>query len=431
MSRSEELHARAVRVMPGGVSSDYRHDQTPTFYARGEGSRLTDVDGHEVIDYVLGMGPNILGHAPATVTSAVERSLREGQLYAGQHPREVELAEVLTELIPCAEKVRFLTTGTEATAMAVRLARAATSRPMIVKFEGHYHGWLEPLMVGCHLPFFSSVPGRSRLEVGGLDPEALKSTVVIPWNDPEAVEAVLDSRGAEIAAVIMEPAMCNAAVIPPAPGYLERVRQACDRSGTILIFDEVITGFRLGLSGAQGRFGVIPDLAVFAKAMGGGFPIACVAGRAAVMDFLDDPRVARDRVRPMNGGTFNAFVPSVAASLATVAELRRPGVFAAMEQMGSTLQHELGEMLHGLGIEHTIQGYGGAFWLDFGPVAPRSHADVRALDRSRYRAFVPLLEEEGVRVHLRGVWYLSTAHSRADIDATVAAARRAALRLPI
>jgi glutamate-1-semialdehyde 2,1-aminomutase len=224
--------------------------------------------------------------------------------------------------------------------------------------------------------------------------------------------------------------MVNAAVIPPAPGYLERVRLACSRSGTVLIFDEVITGFRLGLSGAQGRFGVVPDLAVFAKAMGGGFPIACVAGRAAVMDFLGDPRVVRDVVRPMNGGTFNAFVPSVAASLATVAELRRPGVFPALEQMGSVLQRDLSDMLRGLGIEHTVQGYGGAFWLDLGTTAPRSHADVRALDRSRYRAFVPLLEEEGVRVHLRGVWYLSTAHSKADIDATVAAARRAVLRLP-
>ena len=430
MSRSDELHARAVQVIPGGVSSDYRHDQTPTFYARGAGSRLVDVDGHEVIDYVLGMGPDILGHAPVPVIGAVQDSLRDGQVYAGQHPREVELAELLVALIPCAERVRFLTSGTEATAMAVRLARGATGRPLIVKFEGHYHGWLEPLMVGCHLPFFSDEPGRSRLEVGGLDPEALKHTVVLPWNDPQAVEELLASRGAEVAAVVMEPAMVNAAVIPPAPGYLERVRAACDETGSLLIFDEVITGFRLGLAGAQGRFGVAPDIAVFAKAMGGGFPIAAVVGRAAVMDQLGDPRVLRDQVRPMNGGTFNAFVPSVAASLATIGELRRPGVFTALEQTGEALQQGLAELLRGLGIEHTIQGYGAAFWLDFGSTAPRSHADVRALDRSRYRAFVPLLDQEGVRVHLRGVWYLSTAHSDADVDATLAAVGRAVRRLP-
>src|SRR6266404_4090340 len=286
-AKSIELYDRTRRHLAGGVSSNVRYASTPVplFFARGEGARLHDVDGNVHIDYVLGNGPVILGHAPRLVIEAVAASLGEGQLFAAQHPRETELAERLCRLLPSTEVVRFATSGTEAVLMAMRLARAFTGRTKIVKFEGHYHGW------------------RAK---------------------------AFDRNKGETAAVIMEPVMVNGGAIPPLPGYLHGVRDLCHTHGALFICDEVITGFRVGLGGAQARFGISADLSVYAKAVAAGFPLAMVAGRRDVMDTLLDKGV-------MHGGTYNGNVQSMAAALAALDELERDdgAVYRALEQRGT------------------------------------------------------------------------------------------------
>lgn len=427
---SQDLYERALRVMPKGVSTDYRHGTTPTYWQWGRGSRLRDIDGREQIDYMLGLGPHILGHAAEPVVAAVATSLADGQLYAGQHPRELELAELLCSLLPCAERVRFLMTGTEAVALTIRLARAATGRSLIVKFEGHYHGWQDGIFVGSHPGYFSrGYPEQQHKwpESGGQPESAYSQVALLPWNDPDALEAFFTAHGHEVAGVIMEPAMCNSAVIEPKPDYLAKVRRLCDRAGSVLIFDEVITGFRVALNGAQGHYGVTPDLAAFAKALGGGFPIACVAGSAPLMDLLGDPRVSRDHPLPMSGGTFNSFVPSVVASLATLGVLRRPETFENLNALGRTLMSGIDTALAEAGVPHIVQGFPTAFYVDLNTSGPLSVRDVVAADHRPYHAFVARLEQLGVRTHPRGVWYLSTAHSEADIAETIDAVRRAAV----
>lgn len=427
---SEDLYMRALRVMPSGVSTDYRHGTTPTYWQWGHGSHLRDIDGKEQIDYVLGLGPHILGHAPEPVVRAVAASLADGQLFAGQHPRELELAELICRLVPSAERVRFLMSGTEAVALTIRLARAATGRPLIVKFEGHYHGWQDGIFVGSHPGYFSrGYPDQDAKwpESGGQLPSTYANVILLPWNDPDILEAFLAQRGNEVAGVIMEPAMCNSAVIEPNAGYLNSVREACDRAGCLLIFDEVITGFRVGLTGAQGRYGVTPDLTAFAKALGGGFPIACVAGRGGIMDLLGDPRVPRDTPLPMSGGTFNSFVPSIVASLATLDILQQRETYDRLTRLGTRLMEGIDRVLYDSGLPHVVQGFPTAFYVDFNARAPVSVRDVVALDHASYRTFVERLASNGVRVHPRGVWYLSTAHTDEDISQTIDAVRQSVM----
>ena len=424
---SEDLSARALRVIPAGVSTDYRHGTTPRYWASARGSRMRDVDGNEYVDYMLGLGPHILGHAAEPVVRAVAESLADGQLYAGQHPQELELAELICAVIPSAERVRFLMTGTEAVAIALRLARAATGRPLIVKFEGHYHGWQDGTFVGSHPGYFArGYPDQDAKwpESGGQLPSSYENIILLPWNDLQAIEEFFASRGQDVAAVIMEAAMCNSAVIEPQPGYLQAVREACNRAGCLLIFDEVITGFRLGLRGAQGHYGVNPDLTTFAKAMGGGFPISCLVGRADLMDLLGDPRVPREHPLPMHGGTFNSLVPCVAASLATLDVLQRPETYEHLERVGGLLMQGMDEVLTEVGVPHIIQGFPAAFYVDFNDVAPVSVRDVVAQDHTSYKAFVARLEDNGVRVHPRGVWYLSTAHTEEDVAQTLDVVRK-------
>ena len=425
-SDSDSLHARALKVIPAGVSTDYRHGTTPTYWASARGSRMRDVEGNEYIDYLLGLGPHILGHAPEDVVRAVAASLSDGQLFAGQHPRELELAEQICSLIPSAERVRFLMTGTEAVALALRLARAATGRSLIVKFEGHYHGWQDGIFVGSHPGYYGrGYPGQDAKwpESGGQVPGAYESVILLPWNDAAALESFLSEHPSEVAGIIMEPVMCNSAVIEPAEGYLAAVREACDRYGAILIFDEIITGFRVGLTGAQGHYQVEPDLTTFGKALGGGFPISCVVGRASVMDLLGDPRVTRERPLPMHGGTFNSNVPAVVASLAALEILQRAETYPYLDRLGKTLMAGLDGLLSEADVPHVVQGFPAAFYVDFNDSAPRSLRDIVSHDHRAYHAFVRDLKTRGVLTHPRGVWYLSTAHTEDDIERTLEACR--------
>src|SRR5476651_2289648 len=311
-AKSIALYERTRKTLAGGVSSNVRYAATPVplFFERGEGARLYDIDGNVHIDYVLGNGPAILGHAPKAVIDAVAASLGEGQVFAAQHPRETELAERLVRVLPSAEVVRFATSGTEAVLMAMRLARAFTGRTKILKFEGHYHGWSDQAYISARPPLNEAGPADAPVPVAGspgMPPSVLDDVVVCGWNDLDRLRSAFDRHDGEIAAVIMEPVMVNGGAIPPGDGYLKGVRDLCKEKGALFICDEVITGFRVGLRGAMAHFGVTADLAIYAKAVAAGFPLAMVAGRRDVMD----PRMARG---VMLGGTYNGTAQSMAAS---------------------------------------------------------------------------------------------------------------------
>ncbi|MFA7665685.1 MAG: aminotransferase class III-fold pyridoxal phosphate-dependent enzyme [Burkholderiaceae bacterium] len=383
--------AEAGRRLPGGVSSNFRYGiaPTPLVFERADGPWLFDIDGNRLIDYYLGMGPMILGHTPPAVLDAVREQLGRGILYGGQSRLEARAAELFCELVPCAEKLRFTSSGSEAVQAALALARAATGRHTVIDFEGHYHGWIPA--------------GEVEL---------------LCWNDLAALETRL-ARG-DVAAVIMEPAMCNAGAIHPAPGYLEGARAACSRHGTLLVFDEVITGFRLAPGGAQQLFGVTPDLATFGKCVASGFPVAAVAGRADLLDLFVSGNA-------LHGGTYNANPASMAAALATLQALADGSVLQSIAPRGERLMQGLGQALREAGITAVVAGFPQIFHVGFGLTEPaRDHRDLARLDRARYVRFCCELLARRVRALERGAWFLSAVHDDAVIEATIDAAFEAA-----
>jgi len=389
---SKRRIAAASRFIPGGVSSNFRHgiSPTPLVFERADGPWLFDVDGNRLVDYYLGMGPMILGHNPEPVRRAVAEQLERGILYGGQSVVEAEAAELFCSLVPCAQKLRFASSGSEAVQAALTLARAATGRRVVVDFHGHYHGWIPPADVE-----------------------------LLTWNDLAAVEARL--AAADVAAVIMEPAMCNAGAILPAPGYLEGVRAACTRHGTVLIFDEVITGFRVAPGGAQQLFGVTPDLATFGKCVANGFPVAAVAGRADLLDLFVSGAA-------LHGGTYNANPISMAAALATMRALADGSALRAIEPHGRRLMRGIDSALREAGIPAVVTGFPQIFHVAFGLAEPaRDHRDLARVDRARYVRFCGELLARRVRALERGAWFLSTAHDAAVIDETLGAVAEAAL----
>jgi glutamate-1-semialdehyde 2,1-aminomutase len=368
------------------------------------------------------MGPNILGHAPEPVVRAVADSLSQGQLYAGQHRSEALLARRVQEIVPCAELVRFGVAGSEMDQAALRLARAYTGRSKIVKFEGHYHGWFDTILVSVAPPLDKAGPEDAPvpyLPSTGQSVLAAGDVAVLPWNNLDAVRRYLEAHATETAALIMEPILCNTGVILPRPGYLEGVRELCDRHGVVLIFDEVITGFRVALSGAQGRLGVTPDLAVFAKALAGGFPIGAVAGKRKIMELTGNGSV-------LHGGSFNGHTASIAAGLATLDELSREGVYELMEARGDALMDGLRQVAHRAGIPFLVQGLGTAFNTAFtDQPAVVDYRSYVGCDLDKQKRFGHALQEVGIRPTSRGTWFLSTAHTDADIEETLHGAERA------
>jgi glutamate-1-semialdehyde 2,1-aminomutase len=415
-SRSREAMAEAGQYLAGGVNSNFRAgvQPTPLVFARGEGAYLVDIDGNRLIDYYLAMGPIILGHDPAPVIAAVERQLRNGILFAGQTEIEFEAARLFCELVPCAERVRFGSSGSEVVQAALRLARAATGRSTVIRFEGHYHGWFDnilwsyapsPEQCGSadHPARVAGSPGQDSL--------AGEHTEVMVWNDAERLVARLE-RG-DVAAVIMEPAMCNTSAIAPQGGYLEAVRAACTRTGTILIFDEVITGFRLAAGGAQEKFGVTPDLATFGKALANGFPVAAVAGRGDLIDLFHTAKVA-------HGGTYNAHPVCMAATVATLRELAKGEVFSLIERRGRRLMDGIAQLMQDHQEIGRVQGFPGIFHVAFGSSEPAtSYRDSFKADKARYVRFTTAMVERGVRALERGAWFLSAAHDDEVIDRTL------------
>jgi glutamate-1-semialdehyde 2,1-aminomutase len=403
----------ASRRIPGGVSSNFRHGiaPTPLVFERAEGPWLFDVDGNRLIDYYLGMGPMILGHSPEAVRQAVVAQLERGVLYGGQNLLEAQAAELFCELVPCAEKLRFASSGSEAVQAALTLARAATGRRIVIDFESHYHGWIAPSRSAGSVV----AANGGRAQSGSATASGVE---LLTWNDLAMLEARL-AHG-DVAAVIMEPAMCNAGAIAPVPGYLEGVRAACSRYGTVLIFDEVITGFRVAPGGAQQLFGVTPDLATFGKCVANGFPVAVVAGRADLLDLFASGAA-------LHGGTYNANPVSMAATIATLEALADGKVLKAIEPLGQRLMKGIDEALRGAGIPAVVTGFPQIFHVGFGLTEPaRDHHGLARIDRARYVRFCCELLTRRVRALERGAWFLSAAHDESVIDETIDAVRGAA-----
>ena len=425
--KSKALYDAGREVLAGGVSSNFRYggygeSPVPLYYAKGEGSRLIDVDGNEYIDYALANGPTILGHAPKPVLDAVAQSLSLGQLFAGQTEAEANLARQLVDIIPCAELIRFASSGTEAVQAVIRLARAYTGRRKVIKFEGHYHGWADNIFASVNPSPNEAGPAGEPVPVGqtpGQPDNVLDDLIVLPWNNLELFAHTLSQRGDDIAGVIMEPIMCNTGTIAPRPGYLEGVRELTQKNDIVLIFDEVITGFRVGLTGAQGHLGITPDLAVFAKAVAAGFPLAVIAGRRQVMELVQTNHV-------MHGGTYNANLMSIAAGLATVAELSREDVYETMNTRGERLIEGLRQIAHDRKQPLLIQGVGTMFHPAFTErEAIHDYREFAEVDGEKQILFGAKLQSAGVRVSARGTWLMSTAHTDEDVEQTLAAATQA------
>lgn len=423
--RSIALYEETRQHLAGGVSSNVRYASVPVplFFARGEGARLYDEDGNVHIDYILGNGPAFLGHAPPRVCAAVAETLALGQVFAGQHVRELELSRRLTSLLPGVELVRYASSGTEAVQMAFRIARAFTKRSKVIKFEGHYHGWVDNVYVSVRPSGNEAGPAEAPVAVPdtpGVAPGAIADMVICGWNDLDYLRRALEANKGEIAAVIMEPMMVNGGVMLPKPGYLEGAKKLCAEHGAVLIFDEVITGFRLGLTGAQGRFGVIPDLTIFAKAVAAGFPMALVAGRRDIMEIMQTQGV-------MHGGTYNGNVQSMAAAIATLDILTENGgaLYRAVEVRGARLMEGLRAAAARRGVAMHITGVPTMFQTMFIAAPPSNWRESSLFDRDRAMAFSQALQDNGVRVNQRCAWFFSAAHDDTTIDETLAAADRA------
>ncbi len=412
-ARSRMQNRRATRSLAGGVATAFRAGQQPVpiTFASAQGPLMTDIDGNEYVDYALAYGPLLLGHSPQPVLAAVRRQLGTGLGYGGCHTLEAELAEAVCRTVPSAELCVFSCSGSEAVHAALRIARAATGRNRVVKFLGHFHGWLDPVAVG--------VPGLSDASpaTGGQDPLASSSVVVCAWNDIGALERVLD---ATIAAVIMEPVAVNGGCLLPAPGYLKAVRDLTRRNGTVLIFDEVITGFRLALGGAQQRYGVLPDLTILGKALGSGFPISAVCGSAEVMAEVASGRVAHI-------GTMNANPVCASAALAAVEELERRAdeIYPKLDETGTAFAGMLREEAAEHDLPLAVNQLGAAAYAFWASSPVETYDDTLRADGQAYRALAKALLDEGVHVIPRGLLYVSTAHGPDELERTRQAVRRA------
>lgn len=424
VDRSRELFERSKRSLAGGVSSNARMGEQPVplFFERGQGSRLYDVDGNEYIDYVLGQGPDVFGHAPDFLLEAVASEMHRGQTFSGQHETEIRVSEMVCDMVPSAELVRFASSGTEVVQAAVRVARAYTGRTKIVKFEGQYHGWADNVLYSVAPPLDEAGPYDFPVAHApslGMSPGTGKEIIVLPWNDADVLRQALDRHHGEIAAIITEPIMCNTNSIMPAPGYLEEMRRLCDELGIVLIFDEVITGFRMAPGGAQELLGVTPDLSTFAKAMAGGFPVSMLAGKRDPMSLVADGSV-------WHGGTVNSNLVAMAAAEASLHKLMEGDgeVYKRLYTTGRTLMDGLRERAQRHELEVLIQGLGPIFSMVFTDVAEitdyRSHA--ANADEERYSIFRREMLERGIRLMARGKWFVSTAHTEEDIEQTLEAA---------
>jgi len=418
-TRNEELFLRAQQRIPAGVNSPVRAFRavggSPLFFERASGAHLWDADGKRYIDYVGSWGPMVAGHTHPEVVEAVQAAAAKALSFGAPTEAEIELAEMICKLVPSIEMVRLVSSGTEATMTAIRLARGHTGRATIVKFEGCYHGHADSLLVKA---------GSGALTFGnpssaGVPADIAKHTVVLDYNDADQVKALFDSRGAEIACVIVEPVAGNMNLILPKQGFLETLRAQCTKHGAVLVFDEVMTGFRVALGGAQARYGIRPDLTTLGKVIGGGMPVGAFGGRREIMQ----------KIAPLGpvyqAGTLSGNPVAVAAGLATLKLVSRPGFIENVESSTRILVEGLAAEAARAKITFSAQGVGSMFGMYFSERAPASFAEVMASDRERFNPFFHAMLERGVYLAPSAyeAGFVSATHGPAEIEATLAAAR--------
>lgn len=421
-TESAKLLARAKKVLAGGVSSEFRKYNHPhaLFYTHGKGSRIYDVDGNEYLDFTLSQGPLILGHSHPKVIKAIADYAETGQLYAGQHLKEIELAEKINAIIPSAELMRFCLDGSTAVQTAFRIARAKTRKQKFIRFEGHYHGWLDNVSWGNAAPSLAAMGDRehplSNPWCKGLAENSEAESILLPWNDLELVEKTIAERGGEIAAIITEPLMCNNNCILPKAGFLQGLRNICDQHGIALIFDEVITGFRLSLGGAQQYFGVTPDMAVFAKAMASGYPISAVVGKREWMQLMEDGTV-------IHAGTMNAGNATIAAALTTIEVLEKENPYPRMFELGRVFMQGLKKAAKETGQNMLLQGPGPMFCIAFTGIHQiNDYRDTFTCDKAKLAKFIAAMHDRNIRIIGRGLVYISAVHTRDEIEKAIVVA---------
>lgn len=421
MSKSEALFADAQTVIPGGVNSPVRAfkgvEGTPIFFERGEGAYLIDADGKSYIDYVGSWGPMILGHANPQVIQAVQTQLTQGLGYGAPTEIETRMAKKVCELVPSIEKVRMVSSGTEATMSAIRLARGFTGRDKIVKFEGCYHGHADSLLVKA---------GSGALTLGvpnspGVPASVAEHTLTLPFNNNDAVKALFDEMGDQIAAIIVEPVAGNMNCIPPLPGFLETLRECCDAHKSVLIFDEVMTGFRNALGGAQAVYKVKPDLTTLGKVIGGGLPVGAFGGRADIMEAIAPTGPV------YQAGTLSGNPLAMAAGLAMLEAVSKPGFFDTLGQKTAKLVNGLKEVADQANIPFTFNQVGGMFGFFFTEEPSIStYEQVMACDQERFKKFYHGMLDEGVYLAPSAfeAGFVSMAHTDTEINATIQAAKK-------
>ena len=419
MSRSETLFERAVKVIPGGVNSPVRAFRgvggIPVFFKHGAGPYLVDVDDNRYIDYVGSWGPLILGHAHPAVLAALESQMRHGLSYGAPTELEVEMGELLCRLIPSLDMVRMVNSGTEATMSAIRLARGYTGRDKIVKFEGCYHGHVDSLLVKA---------GSGALTFGepdspGIPRQVTEQTLVLDYNDSNAVRNAFAREGARIACVIVEPVAGNMNCIPPSPGFLQTLRNVCNESGAVLIFDEVMTGFRVGLCGAQGHFGITPDLTTLGKVIGGGMPVGAFGGRRDIMERLSPSGPV------YQAGTLSGNPLAMAAGIETLKQISQPGFYDALTTRTAALLDRLRKAAAAADIPFTTSQAGSMFGLFFtDATAVHTYAQATACNVARFQRFFHGMLNAGVYIAPSAfeAGFMSAAHTDEVIDSTIAIA---------
>ena len=419
-SRNEELFARAQRTIPGGVNSPVRAFRsvggTPRFLKKALGARVWDADGKEYLDYVGSWGPAILGHADPVVVEAVRLAALEGLSFGAPTEREIDMAERLCELLPSMEMVRLVSSGTEATMSAIRLARGFTGRDAIIKFEGCYHGHADSLLVkaGSGLLTFGN-PSSA-----GVPEDFAKHTVVLDYNNPAQLEETFQARGSEIACVIIEPIAGNMNLVKPSAHFMHLLRRLCTEHGAVLIFDEVMTGFRVDLGCAQKLLGIRPDLTTLGKVIGGGMPVGAFGGRRDIMQ----------KIAPLGGvyqaGTLSGSPVAVAAGLASLEQIARPGFYETLTARTERLVAGLNAAAKKHDVNFIADSVGGMFGLYFAKAVPQTYAEVMASDRETFNRFFHAMLDAGhyFAPSAFEAGFVSAAHSEADIDSTIAAAEQ-------
>jgi glutamate-1-semialdehyde 2,1-aminomutase len=423
-TRSGKLLERAKKVLDGGVSSEFRKYNHPhaIFYTHGKGSRIYDVDGNEYLDFTLSQGPLLLGHSHPEVLKAINEYSEKGQLFAGQHIKEIELAEKLHQIIPSAEMMRFCLDGSEAVQTAFRIARAKTGRQKFLRFEGHYHGWMDNVCWGISTPSVAALGDREHPDVypwsEGLPQHSEDEFIILPWNDLSLVKKTIAEQHEEIAAIITEPIMCNNGCILPEEGFMQGLRDICNQYGIALIFDEVITGFRVSLGGAQQYFGITPDLSIFAKAMGSGYPISAIVGLKEWMNVIEDAKV-------IHAGTMNSSNATVAAALTTIEILKAEQPYARIFEYGKKLMEGLKQAAAKTSQNLVVQGFGPMVHSGFTDSGEaKDYRDTLSYDKAKLGKFIAGMHDKGIRVIGRGLWYISAAHVEEDIDQAVKTAEK-------